>query len=499
MAVALPPINSPNEAKMPEWAESGPRGPPSSRLKPMRKGKKKERDFEEKRYQLRRLQRDLSKADTALYRNSFKHNLCVDMLKEGYHLSFKELFNLIHRQQEEREAAGPESLMWTQIMLKDEHEKLDILQTYLTSSEKAQRKGDFQSVYNARYDLACYFQQSNDKWLSDHFFETCLETAASIDSDGGKTKAEGHCNVGLSLEENGDNFEAAEHFEAYYELAINHLQDWVREDVVRGHLSFFTDAAIHLYRIYTSIGLGLERAKEPERSLEYLINAFNKAKESEDHKLEGEAAYRLGLAYEASGNVQTALLHLNNFYEASKHGGDKDGMGRACDAIAKAYARIGCKDQSIEYLKEFVETAESSGMDAELSKACHNLGNIYNSLGKYKEAGEYFNRAYNISRAMNENEAIQVNRVQSGIAQAHAMLNFYSNIVVEGNHSRDFLERTMDWKSIRANIFESRDVRMRKSMQAEPLQGSKEEEPTKSAEETQPLEEQSLENTENGD
>ena len=79
--------------------------------------------------------------------------------------------------------------------------------------------------------------------------------------------------------------------------------------------------------------------------------------------------------------------------------------------------------------------------------------------GNYKEAGEYFNRAYNISRAMGENEAIQVNRVQSGIAQAHAMLNMYSKLVVEGASSRDYLERTMDWKSIRANIFESRDER----------------------------------------
>ena len=60
---------------------------------------------------------------------------------------------------------------------------------------------------------------------------------------------------------------------------------------------------------------------------------------------------------------------------------------------------------------------------------------------------------------MGESEAIQVNRVQSGIAQAHAMLSLYSNLVVEGAWSRDCLERTMDWKSIRANIFESRDER----------------------------------------
>ena len=82
---------------------------------------------------------------------------------------------------------------------------------------------------------------------------------------------------------------------------------------------------------------------------------------------------------------------------------------------------------------------------------------ISNNLqGSYREAGEYFNRAYNISRAMGETDSIQVNRVQSGIAQAHAMLNMYSSIVVNATQSRDFLERTMDWKSIRANIQESK-------------------------------------------
>ena len=68
MAVALPPINDGKNGtkKMPSYAESGPHGPPSGRLKPLRVGNKKERDLHEKRMHLRSLQRDLSKAETAL-------------------------------------------------------------------------------------------------------------------------------------------------------------------------------------------------------------------------------------------------------------------------------------------------------------------------------------------------------------------------------------------------------------------------------------------------
>jgi hypothetical protein len=58
---------------------------------------------------------------------------------------------------------------------------------------------------------------------------------------------------------------------------------------------------------------------------------------------------------------------------------------------------------------------------------------------------------------------LQVNRVQSGIAQAHAMLNMFSNVVVKASHKRDYLERVIDWKSIRANINESKADRSKQN------------------------------------
>ena len=63
--------------------------------------------------------------------------------------------------------------------------------------------GDFQEVYRCRFDLARYFQSSGDKWLADHFFNTCLQTSAMVTTDGGKMQAEGYCNVALAQEENG--------------------------------------------------------------------------------------------------------------------------------------------------------------------------------------------------------------------------------------------------------------------------------------------------------
>lgn len=76
------------------------------------------------------------------------------------------------------------------------------------------------------------------------------------------------------------NLQAAEHFEAYYKLSKEHKDEWLIQTEEGLCLSFFADACINLCRIYTTISdrLGSE---DMEKSLGYLVMAFDKAKESE--------------------------------------------------------------------------------------------------------------------------------------------------------------------------------------------------------------------------
>ena len=80
------------------------------------------------------------------YRNTLKHTLYLEMLREGYHKSFAELFALIKQQNELRLAAGPESALWNMVLLEDEREKMETLQLYLTQAEAALRKGTYGDV-----------------------------------------------------------------------------------------------------------------------------------------------------------------------------------------------------------------------------------------------------------------------------------------------------------------------------------------------------------------
>ena len=62
---------------------------------------------------------------------------------------------------------------------------------------------DFREVYNCQFQLAQFFESTEDKWLSDHFYRSCLSTSLHVASDEGKTMAEAHCMLGVAQEVNG--------------------------------------------------------------------------------------------------------------------------------------------------------------------------------------------------------------------------------------------------------------------------------------------------------
>ena len=76
------------------------------------------------------------------YRNTYEHNLCLDMLKEGFHQSFRELFNLMEKQKADIARLGTDSGLSDQPLLENEPAKLDQLKHHLTTAEAAKRRGE---------------------------------------------------------------------------------------------------------------------------------------------------------------------------------------------------------------------------------------------------------------------------------------------------------------------------------------------------------------------
>ncbi|XP_039264668.2 uncharacterized protein LOC120340468 [Styela clava] len=407
---------------------------------------------------IRKKEPPLNKFETAYYRNSYIHNLCVKMLKEGYHQSFDELFSLNSKRKQERIDAGPDSILWEEQPLEDQHEKLDEICSFLTKGEYAARLGKWDDVYACRHALAQYFLECGDLWLSDHFFQTALQISLNIKLDGRRRESEAHCHMALACERRGEHEEACRQMQEFYQLTLGRL--WADEnDINLHHIS-----CRHLCRIYTT--LADHTTNKPEIH-EYLNKAFEMSKEGEDRLQEGEAAYRLGCAYETSHDSETAIEYLNQCLTTATECKENELIGKACEALAKSHQTLGGIPKSIEFLEIFAATSKNSGRKTELVDACNCLGIIYNTLGKYEQSISHFNDSYNVSQELQEQEeenplpddmmqdtnrpALEECASQLGIAKGNKLLEtFSSNMeIIE----RVMMERIVAWKDERSDEF----------------------------------------------
>ncbi|XP_072424772.1 tetratricopeptide repeat protein 29 [Chiloscyllium punctatum] len=390
----------------------------------------------------------LSKQDINLYRNSHKHNICLDMLRQGYHRSFSELTNLILNWNAVREASGPGSDIWMEEPLDKQHDKLDHLQYFLIRAEAAQRAGKFEEVYNNQLSLACYFKTVGDKLLSDHFFQSCLSTAEMITPEGHQKAAEAHANMGTAYEEKGQLDKAAEHYEIFHQLTVG--KPWHDEN----GCCHFAQACANLWRIYTLLAdeqLENEQYKEANKSLR---KAYDIAKEGGDKKMELAALYRVALGYLSAGEPDTAIGFLQTYLELSKSMDDDISLGKTYEALAKALISTGHSAEALEYLKQFLALAEKIDDKQSLVDACRFLGIMYNNLGQYDVACKYIWQGYEIAMTLGDLHLLEIMQVNFGIFKAHAMMTIYCHHVEAAGHSN--LERLVTWKDSRKDTFNDR-------------------------------------------
>ncbi|XP_067824149.1 tetratricopeptide repeat protein 29 [Heptranchias perlo] len=406
---------------------------------------KQERIAEAKRLETRSKNLKLSKHDINVYRNSYKHNICLDMLRQGYHKSFSEFTTLILNWNALREAAGPGSDIWMEKPLDKQHDKLDHLQYFLIRAEGAHRAGLFEEVYNNQLSLACYFKTVGDKLLSDHFFQSCLTTTEMIIPTGGQKEAEANANMGTAYEEKGQLDKAAEHYEVFYQLTVG--KTWQDEN----SCSHFAQACANLWRIYTLLAdekLGSEQYKEAIKSLR---KAYDIAKEGGDKKMELAALYRVALGYLSAGDPDTAIGYLQIYLSLSQSMDDDIGLGKTYEALAKALVSIGRSPEALEYLKTFLDLAEKSDDKQSLVDACRFLGIMYNNLGQYEIACKYIWRGYEIAMTLGDLHLLEIMQVHFGIFKAHSMMTIYCRHIEAAGHVN--LERLVTWKDSRKDTF----------------------------------------------
>ncbi|XP_078403930.1 tetratricopeptide repeat protein 29 isoform X2 [Cetorhinus maximus] len=286
---------------------------------------KKERSAEAKRLETWSKHLKLSKHDINIYRNSYKHNICLDMLQQGYHKSFSELTNLILNWNAVREAAGPGSDIWMEEPLDKQHDKLDHLQYFLVRAEAARRAGLFEEVYNNQLSLACYFKTVGDKLLSDHFFQSCLTTAEMIIPAGGQKVVEANANMGVAYEEKGGDKKME--LAALYRVALGYLSAG-DPDTAIGYLQMYLELSnsmdddIGLGKTYEALAKALISTGHSSEALEYLKQFLTLAEKSDDKQSLVDACRFLGIMYNNLGQYDVARKYIWRGYEIAVTLGD---------------------------------------------------------------------------------------------------------------------------------------------------------------------------------
>jgi len=410
----------------------------------------------EKKYLLLRHQKQaaLHRPDVEKHRNNYKKQLCITMLTEGYHKSFVELEKILKLQNEIRNNLGSEHPVWNKTLLDQEPHKLDFLCAHLNEAENAERNSNLSELYGWYNSLANYFLASDDSWLSDYFFKKCLSSVTRKDGTllDEQKAAESQCNLGLAYERQKSYFKALDHFEAYYKLCKN--KTWANsseeiKEITEGNVKFYknnrlqTDSCVHLQRIYKV--LAAKYAKDNNEKINYLQRVYDVSKESGIKVLEGVACFILGSCYKDNGDLETALKCFTTFFEITNEQNDLENFGIASEALANCYEKMGKIEKSIEYFQKYLKELSTSEANKGYARACSCLANIYNSLGKYEIASDYSNKAFIMSSKLNDNNAIELNRVISGISNAHKLLKKF-NQSIEANN-KETTRSLVSWKT----------------------------------------------------
>lgn len=122
-------------------------------------------------------------------------------------------------------------------------------------------------MYHSYLELASYFLKSDDRWLSDSFYEKCLLVAQNYPQLDPKLAAEAHLNVGLAYERRSDLIKALHSFIKYRQLSEDYSE-------------LKSDACLQLTRLYMKLA---ERRTDHE-SLQYVVKAYEAAAQSLNEK-----------------------------------------------------------------------------------------------------------------------------------------------------------------------------------------------------------------------
>ncbi|XP_059210238.1 tetratricopeptide repeat protein 29 [Centropristis striata] len=386
----------------------------------------------------------LSKAEILLFRNSPKQNICVQLLQQGFHRSFSELFFLLGADRDRRAAAEPGSAVWLQTPLDQQWDKLETLKHHLIRAEKAESTCSWTVVCDQRLFLGQYFSAPEDAWLTLHFYHSCADREQGGHSRPATEARACMAEVYLQLGE-------LEQARQQAELCMQQAEDsgWVDS----AGRPLWLRACKALWTIYSRLADALLDAEDHAEALRLLHKGYSMATGAEDKPIQGEASYRLGLTYQSAGDHDTAKQFFNTCMQICGTLQDADGLTKSYKAMVKSIESEGNIHDTLQCLEKLSDISRGNGLQHNLVDAFLHLGTIYYKMSQYTRACEYFLQGYEVACNLEDASLLPKAQVLLASARAHCLMD--QNMADVESASPAALRRLLAWKETSRDSTES--------------------------------------------
>uniref|UniRef100_M3ZHW9 Tetratricopeptide repeat protein 29 n=2 Tax=Xiphophorus maculatus TaxID=8083 RepID=M3ZHW9_XIPMA len=382
----------------------------------------------------------LSRKEIAMFRNTPKQYMCVEMLQDGYHRSFSELFILLRSDLEQRANAPPKSPRLQEPPLEEQREKLETIRLHLSRAEKAERDGSWTAVCEERLHLGRYFTDPMDIWLSFHFYHSCADRVF-----GGRSKAatEARFHLAELYRQQGDLVEARDQAER----ALKQAEDGGWLDPEGRPLRLW--GCRELGEIYSLLGEAYLAAKQYDTATMLLQLGSKMAIEGGDQSVKAESFFREGMGLQSSGDHQAAKELFNTCVELFGSLQDVKGLVKSYKAIAKSLQSEGNIEECIETLEKSADLCQSSDLQERLADISLTLGCIYSDVNRPLKSCEYFLQSYKAACTAREVLLQHKAQVKLGYTCAHSLIK--THISEMKTPSLSSVNQLVDWKETRGH------------------------------------------------
>jgi hypothetical protein len=389
----------------------------------------------------------LTHAQTCHKRNTHLHNVCIEMLRNGQHRAYTELFNLVENRRKARIAAGPGSEMSLEIKLENENNYLDKLKENLCAAEENEMSKSYQNQYKNILELANYFQTEQVSWLSDHFYTLTLKIAGKVGLDSGRSLCEANEKCGLAAEARNELDQARQFLCAARKISRGR-NNWKHED----GLTWNQINSKHYARIIIKLAQSLHNISDITLLLEEAVIA---ADESKIDLTISQVNYNYGCHLSKLSNgsdsefVQKAHVVLEKALNSAININNCQLISKTAKELA-VVAKIN-KDSSVlidkaaEYLKLAVD--KTTNDVASSIDALSEVALLYNAYGDYGEAKKSIDDAYLAVGHQGDPKREICTRITSGTVHGNAKFSQFRSILSKSTQDQESLKQLMNWKN----------------------------------------------------